>query len=85
MSTLRMKLIFGSEISGDTTVTTEFLETPLMSTYLIGFVVSDYEFINNEASRQPDDTMLAIAVSFIMNSLEIYQRVFLMTGERYSR
>lgn len=57
-----MCIICGFLISGDTTVTTEFLQTPLMSTYLIGFVVSDYEFISNEATRQPGETLHAIAV-----------------------
>lgn len=57
-----MSLVF-LVISADGTVTTVFEQTPLMATYLVGFVVSDYEFISNEASKEPDDVLHRIAVS----------------------
>jgi aminopeptidase N len=50
-------------------VTTVFQQTPLMATYLVGFVVSDYEFISNEASKEPGDVLHRIAVSRRKNVL----------------
>lgn len=48
--------------SDGVTVTTEFETTPLTSTYLIGFVISDYEIVSNELTKAPQDTLHRISV-----------------------
>jgi hypothetical protein len=48
--------------SGDGAVTTNFEQTPLMATYLIGFVLSDFEYVSNELTKQPGDTLHRIFV-----------------------
>lgn len=45
-------------------MTTEFEPTPLMSTYLIGFVISDYEILSNELTKDPLDTLHRVSVSY---------------------
>ena len=48
--------------SEDGTVLTIFEETPIMSSYLIAFMISDLEFISNEATKADDETLHRIWV-----------------------
>lgn len=41
----------------DGTVTTTFDQTPIMSSYLLAFVISDLESVTNEDSKGADDTL----------------------------
>ena len=41
---------------------TTFEETPLMSTYLLGFVIHDFEVTTNEVTKLPGETLLRVWV-----------------------
>lgn len=49
-------------INGDGTVTTTFAPSPIMSSYLLAFVVSDLDYISNEQTKATDDTLHRIYV-----------------------
>lgn len=70
-------------VSGDGTVTTEFDETPLMSTYLVAFIVSDFGHLSGEPRDVPQrtfarpnavnqSTLMLSAGERIMDALEGY-------------
>lgn len=53
MNYLFTKLLF----SGDGTATTTFNSSPVMSSYLLAFVISDLEFVDNEKTKAPGSTL----------------------------
>lgn len=55
-------------INGDGTVTTTFAPSPIMSSYLLAFVVSDLDYISNEQTKATDDTLHRIYVRFNFTS-----------------
>lgn len=48
---------------------TDFMITPPMATYLIGFVISDFEFATNELTKEPLDTLHRVSVSTQQHAL----------------
>lgn len=76
-----------STFSIDGTITTTFEPTPMMSSYLLAFVVSDFHYISNEATMLPGETLHRIfvrseAVTKVQYALETSENA-LKTMENY--
>lgn len=72
-----MSIIF----SEDGSVTTEFEETPLMSTYLVAFIVSDFGHLSSSEPRDVPQRAFArpnaVNQSTLMLSVSIFQYISL--------
>lgn len=53
---------FVNYFSADGSVTTSFTPSPVMSSYLLAFIVSDLQHISNAATKLPADTLHRIWV-----------------------
>ncbi len=79
--------------STDGTKTTHFDATPIMSSYLNAFLVSDFEVLSNENTKLPDETLQGIwtrpgetekAQFGLENSMKILNALEEFAGMKYS-